>query len=107
MSGNIEQDKCDFCKQIKPVQRFYVRVNDKGCDSIIIRYCKDHKPIEEQQIKELKEKNIDDNNGWEMDYQKTVELEYQVEDLKNLLDKSHNRGLTSEKHNKEVKQALK
>ena len=57
MSGDIEQDKCDFCKQIKPVQRFYIRVNDNACDSIIIRYCKDHEPVQEQQIKELEREN--------------------------------------------------
>jgi hypothetical protein len=25
MAGEIEQDKCDFCKEIKPVERTYLR----------------------------------------------------------------------------------
>ena len=35
------------------------------------------------------------------------ELEYEIKELKECLDLSHNRGLTSEAHNNRVKQALK
>ena len=28
MSGDIEMDKCDFCKQVKPVQRTYLKPSE-------------------------------------------------------------------------------
>jgi hypothetical protein len=56
MAGEIEQDKCDFCKEIKPVERTYLRPSkyvkskeyeeykdlyNEGSYFIIIRTCYD------------------------------------------------------------------
>lgn len=47
--GDVEFNKCDFCREEKPVERIYLH----GCEQtnktdgfIIIRHCKDCKPKE-------------------------------------------------------------
>lgn len=56
MAGEIEEDKCDFCKEIKPVERTYLRPSkyvkskeyeeyknlyNEGSYFIIIKTCND------------------------------------------------------------------
>ena len=37
MSGNIEMDRCDFCHEIKPVERTYLRPSkyEKSKDPVV------------------------------------------------------------------------
>ena len=95
MSGDIEVSKCSFCKQIKPVQRLYIRVEDKECDSIIIWYCKDHEPDQEAKYKalakvsDMQEKEIRGLKIEAMDYKDTnmhlgEECDMQIEKIQEL-----------------------
>ena len=40
----------------------------------------------------LEEKNEDDNNGWQMDYDKTIKQDQQIAELKEALDKQYDEG---------------
>ena len=87
--GDIEVDKCDFCREEKPINRIYLHgceQTDKCDGFIIIRHCDDCKPKEiealqkDLQIAQLALVQL--TNKAEQYWDEKVALQKEVKELK-------------------------